>query len=269
MGVCIKLARYRAAMRVLVPIVRRRQPEDPIRRCDDMKAIKLTAGCALTVVAFLLVASSEGHAAACGAQSLQKYIDLGAGGCTFNDLKFSDFNYDNSGGTERINASDITVGQDSLGASYGLMFSASWDVTNTDVDSKIEYDVTVLNNKKLVGEMLLINGAMLSCTCSSPPGDGSITGTEDTLVATLETFKNRDVSMESDSAMFAGRDGDSVTTEVFLMAGPFSTASLQSTSNLFDVAAVPEPSSLLLLGSGFLGLVGCLRKRSLSRANAT
>jgi hypothetical protein len=34
--------------------------------------------------------------------------------------------------------------------------------------------VTVLNKKVLVGETLLINGAMLSCNCSSPPGDGSI-----------------------------------------------------------------------------------------------
>ena len=231
-----------------------------------MKSIKFTRLGAWAAMAFLLsVVPSQSYADQCGTQSLQNlrsYINLGAGGCTFNDLKFSNFTYDNSGGTEQIKAADITVGLDSLANSYGPMFAASWDVTNTDVDSKIEYDVTALNGKQLVGETLLINGAMLSCTCSSPPGDGSIIGTEDTLVANLGTYMNKENSLESDGAMFGGVKGDSVTTEAFLAAGPFSTASLQSMSNLFDVEATttPEPSSVLLLGSGLL-IAGCLSRR--------
>jgi hypothetical protein len=74
-----------------------------------------------------------------------------------------------------IGAGDGNVNTDVLdNYGEGLMFAANWSVTgNQELDATIDYDVTVLNNNKLTVETILINGAMISCTCASPPGDGA------------------------------------------------------------------------------------------------
>lgn len=217
----------------------------------------------LAVTVFLLAASAASLAAACGGGNVQDYINLGAGGCTYNDLKFSDFAYTGSAtGTDALKASDITVGQDFLeGSGYGLIFSANWSVKGADLDSKITYDVTVLNKMSLVGETLLMNGASFT-------GDGEDLATEFTFNADLETVLWKEGNSTSDSANFAVQKSDSVETDVSVSAGPFSNANIDSVSNLFDVEAAqaPEPGSPLLLGSGVIGLSGYLRKRLMARS---
>jgi hypothetical protein len=222
----------------------------------------------LVVVGFLLGGSTLSLAAPCGAGSLQSYIDLEQGGCTIGGLLFNNFDYTPSADTvAEIPASEVAVGQDfieNLGS--GLIFSANWDVTNGELDGTITYDVTVLDKRKLTDETLIINGATLSCNCSSPPGDGLIDVTEDTGNANLDVFKNKEGAEELDTATFPGVTSDFVTTELDISAGPFSTASIQSTSNLFSV--VPEPSTwaMMLLGFAGLGFAGYRQRQKLAGA---
>jgi len=208
----------------------------------------------LAVMTFVLGTSALSMAGPCDLQSLQAYMNLGAGGCTYNDVLFSNFKYMGTAeGTTPIEASAITVGQDFIqGVGYGLIFSANWTVTGTeDLDSKISYDVTVLK-KSLWGEVLVMNGAMVARS-------GSISVTEDTLYANLKTYAYLDgtqlMEEDGDGAGFRGKTSDHVTTEVYVSSEGLgdSTASLSSVSNLFDV---PEPGAMLLCGSGLV--VSCL-----------
>ena len=217
-------------------------------------ATRLTLLRLLAVFVFVLGKSTLSLAAPCGAGTMQDYVNLGGGGCTINSLKFSNFSYTPSAdGPPEIGAKDVNVNTDFLeNLGVGLMFAADWSVTgNQELDATIDYDVTVLNNKRLTVESLLINGSMLSCNCTNTPGDGVVSATEDTLAANLSTIFSKEEMTESDSASFPGRRSDAVETIVDVSAGPFSSASVQSVSNLF---VVPEPSTWAMMLIGFAGL---------------
>jgi hypothetical protein len=235
-----------------------------------MRVIKSAAG--ISAFFLMFTAVSPAQAVPCKATTIDKYVKLGAIGCIDKDLKYSNFTYDGTGGTDEVKAKDVMVGFDSIGADHGLMFSAQpWDVTNTDVESQISYTVTALGRKQLVGVTLLINGAMLSCRCTNVPGDGRIFATKVMSTADLEAFYNKENKQESDSDTFKPIKSADVDDDLTLDAGPFSTASLQSMSNIFALQApakggggaggVPEPASwaMMLCGLGAVG--GMLRRR--------
>jgi hypothetical protein len=225
----------------------------------------------LAVVIFVFGKSTLSLAAPCVGGNLQSYIDLEQGGCTSNGLLFNNFNYEPSAedGATEIPAMDVTVGFDfDPNVGSGLIFSANWSVTGQGLDGTITYDVTPTGkNQKLQDEALLLGGANISCTCSSPPGDGSVSATE----GDLETFLSREGSQEADFVTFPLVTSLSVETEISVSAGPFSSASAMSVSNLFSqIYSVPEPSTWAMMMIGFAGLgYAGWRQRSKFRPAAT
>jgi hypothetical protein len=225
----------------------------------------------LAVIIFLIGKSTLSLAAPCVGGNLQSYIDLEQGGCTSNGLLFNNFTYEPSAedGATEIPATDVTVGFDfDPNVGSGLIFSANWSVTGQGLDGTIEYDVTPTGkNQKLEDEALLLGGANISCTCSSPPGDGNVSATE----GDLETFLNREGSQEADFTTFPLVTSLSIETEISVSAGAFSSASAMSVSNLFSqIYSVPEPSTwaMMLIGFAGLGYAGW-RQRSKLRPAAT
>jgi PEP-CTERM motif len=212
----------------------------------------------LAVILFLVGKSTLSLAAPCTAGTLQDYIDLELGGCTVGNLRFYNFDYEPSADdATEIPADGVTVNTDAIeNLGVGLMFAANWSVTGSrELDGTITYDVEVLNNERLTVESTIINGAMVT-------GDGTVYSSEDTNNANLEVYLNSGATEELDSASFPGVTSDSVTTYVEVAAGSFSSASVQSVSNLF---VVPEPSTwaMMLLGFGGLGYVGWRQRAKL------
>ena len=109
--------------------------------------------------------------------------------------------------------------------------------------------------------------AMLTATArfSSTTGDGAISATE----GDLETFLSREGSQEADFITFPVVTSLSIETEISLSAGPFSSASAMSVSNLFSsIYSVPEPSTwaMMLIGFAGLGYAGWRRRSKLGVA---
>jgi hypothetical protein len=117
---------------------------------------------------------------------------------------------------------------------------------------------------EIFGEALISGGATFSCNCTSPPGDGALSVTE----GTLEVNAGDAVDVDTFPAIV----GYEVETEVDLTAGPLSSATLSSASNLFTLqkaAAAPEPATWATMLIGFFGLcvVGFRGDRSLKAAS--
>jgi hypothetical protein len=225
----------------------------------------------LAVILFLLGKSALSLAAPCVGGSLQSYIDLEQGGCTSNGLLFNNFTYEPSAGdgATEIPASGVTVGFDfDPNVGSGLIFSADWSVTGQELDGTITYDVApVSKTQKLQDEALILGGANISCNCALPPGDGEVSATE----GDLETFLTREGSQQADFTTFPVVTSLSIETEISVSAGPFSTASAMSVSNLFSqIYSVPEPSTWVMMLIGFAGLgYAGWRQRSKLRPAAT
>lgn len=75
------------------------------------------------------------------------------------------------------------------------------------------------------------------------------------MAANLAVGQNKETADTFDFATFPVRTTDSIDSEISVMAGPFSTASVQSMSNLFSVIySVPEPSTWAMMIIGFAGM---------------
>ena len=199
---------------------------------------------------------------------------LGAGfSCGIDDKTFLDFSYlssSNPGGFA-IPASGVAVQPITTQGNPGFLFSAPWSVSNNSgilaQDSLIGYSVTVNQGGAPITDLTL---AMVGFDAI---GTGEITinetyclggilplcsgGTEGELTLNW-TSKG---GSSSQVVNFAGVTEISVAKDIELSAGTDGSASVSGVYNQFSEGQVPEPGSVVLFGTGVLGLVGVLRRK--------
>jgi len=199
----------------------------------------------------------------CIVTSYDKYVGTS---CGIDDKTFSNFSY-STAGSNPLPASSITVNPINTPFNPGFLFNAPWGVqAGQTQDSLIGFTVNVNPGGNLINDLsLYMLGAGILGTgqvsvaetyCAGDTfADLCAHGTEGSLL----TILNSGTSILTAHATFGPVSVVDVVKDITLLGGSDGSAALVSgVGNQFS--EVPEPGSLVLFGSGIVGLAGMLRR---------
>ena len=228
---------------------------------------------ALLVIACVALLSGVGFASACQDTTFDNY--LGAGfNCTIGDKTFSNFAYHSTSNPPgfSIPAGSIDTSPITTLLNPGFQWSTGWHASTSSgvlsEDSLFQFTASVNPGGNLITDVSLsIGGVGFS-------GTGSVTVDETVClgatfpactggtVRTLEVFDSSSGIQTYDEISFAGVSEVDVQKDVLINAGTNGSATLSLLTNQFsEGSTTPEPASILLFGSGVLGLAGVLRRK--------
>lgn len=205
----------------------------------------------LLLVALLVGTAPLGMAGSCGVGTLATYIGTT---CTIDGVTFSNFGYTGtgSGGAHAIPSSGVSV----TPSGVGFQFTAPWNVgANQELDSAISY--TASGN---ISDLVLSMGGFFFT------GGATVSVAETTNVpgVDLAVFSNSTGTRSFQSASFGPVESISVIKDV-AVNGHTGAAAVSVVFNQFN--STPEPASMILLGSGLMGLAVFIRRRQRATAN--
>lgn len=224
----------------------------------------------VAVLATILISAWVGSAAPvpCPTASYQVYVDMALAGdsCYIDDKVFSNFFYHSAsyGGAVEIPASGVSVVPFETPLNPGFMFNAGWSVgPGQSQDSHFIYDVTVQPGGNAITDVsALINGFGVT----GDPNGGFITVGESFVPdqgRSLSLAYGLGLNITSDRLDLSSPVWYLEVTKNITVSGNDGSASVSGVYNHFSETGVPEPLTLLLMGSGLLGL-GALRLRKKS-----
>ena len=194
---------------------------------------------------------------------------LGGFSCTIDDKTFSNFSYASSasGGAALIPPSGVAVVPVTTLHNPGFLFSSGFGViSNQTQDEFFGFTVRVNSGGNAIDDITLLqlgtgfigtgSASIAETVCLGDTfADGCLHGT----IASLLTVDNSTLVKLSDHITFAPVRVIDVVKDLELFGGPSGSAFVSGVENQFS--EVPEPSTLLMLGTGIVGLAGILRRK--------
>jgi hypothetical protein len=220
----------------------------------------------------LLLTTAAWGQSLCVDGTLAGYESL-TSGCTIDGVTFSDFTFSSSGSTAPLPAaSGIAVIPDTNTSDPGLEFTGPFAAAaGTDLDALIGFTISAAS---ITSETLAMQGYGQSA-------DGSVQVTESVCegtlsgsggcsgpTASLDVFDNASGSVSADTVSFADTPTVEVVKNIIVQGGATGSAGVSVVYNTVPGAVgvvtgsmVPEPDSLITLGSGLVLTALLLRRR--------
>jgi hypothetical protein len=218
----------------------------------------------------MILLTGAGFAGVCPATTYDNYLGSGFS-CGIDDQTYSNFQYTGTSNPPGFGlpAGSIAVTPITTAGNPGFQFSGGWFASTASgiLEESSTFQYTANSTTPITDLSLSIAGATWT-------GTGAVLVTETACLGamlpscsggqeiTLSVFDSSVGSKVFDSASFAGVKEVDIAEGIQLQAGTNGSASLSLVTNQFS--AVPEPASLVLFGSGVLGL-GALLRRKFSR----
>jgi hypothetical protein len=216
----------------------------------------------------MILMTGVGFAGICPTTTYDNYLGSGFS-CGINDQTYSNFQYSGTSNPPGYGmpAGGIAVTPITASGNPGFQFGAGWLASTSsgilEQTSTIQY--TANSASPITDLSLSIGGASFTGTGAVIVNETACLGAmlpscSGGQVITLSVYDSNVGSQLFDSASFAGVKEVDIAEGIQLQAGTGGQAALSTVTNQFS-ETTPEPTSLVLFGSGVLGLGAFLRRR--------